>query len=262
MTELTERRNVYRTRNLATYPDAVPGDEARIAGVAVLLERLDAPLRLRLPAFDLLVEIDAQVGAHKTYLLAVDDYEMADLVLLHRHLAPGRRAMVLGGGLGIAAALAARIARPAPVVVVEPNAGLHARIARQAAINGGEILLDGRVVVGETANRLKKTVGFLVDDDIWLSRIGEGADATQVPVVAFAELCAAHAPDLVLMDIEGAETDVLASPVPGCVRTLIVEIHTPDIGGEATARIISAMADQGLRLIDQMALVWVFSRTR
>lgn len=260
MSELHERRNLYRKRNLAAYPDDVPGDEAHIAGVAALLERLESPLRLRLPHFDLVVEVDAQAGARKAYYLAVDDYEMADLVFLQRYLRPGGRAMVLGGGLGVAAALAASITRPDPVVVLEPNAALHGLIARQVALNGGEIRLDGRVVVGDAGAYPDGTVGFVVDEDIWLSRIGSGNGAQPVPVVTLAELCATHAPGLILMDIEGAEVEVLAQPVPDCVSTLIVEIHTPEIGGEETARIVSSLAGQGLRLVDQMALVWVFTR--
>lgn len=256
-----DRYTLYMRRNLAAYPDEVPEDGPRIAGVAALMARLDAPLRLRLPEFDVFIEIDAQVGARKAYLLAVDDYEMADLVFLKTYLKAGQRALILGGGLGVTAALAARITRPEPVVVVEANSALHGLIARQVALNGGSVILDGRVVVGDVAAYPGGTVGFAMDEDIWLSRISDGPEALQVPVVSLSDVCAAHSPELVLMDIEGSEVDVLAEPVPECIQTLIVEIHTPDLGGPATARIVSTLADQGLRLVDQMALVWVFQRS-
>ncbi len=257
MIPLPERRLAHARRGLAAYPEDLPGDAERIAGIAALVERLDGPVRLRLPGFDLSVEAPPEVGAKILYLLAVDDYETADLDLMDRHLAPGDRLMVVGGGIGVAAALGAR-RTGRPVVVVEANAALHPVIARQVALNGGTAeIVHAAAVPGE---RTDGTIGFEVAADFWYSRLGDGEGAVAVPALGFEALCAAHAPTAVLMDIEGAEAAILARPVPPGVRTLIVEIHTPDLGAPATGALVSDLVAGGFRLVDQQGLSWAFRR--
>jgi hypothetical protein len=82
----------------------------------------------------------------------------------------------------------------------------------------------------------------------------------QVPVVDLAQLCAIHSPTVAMIDIEGAERDVFSRPIPACIKTLIVEIHTPDFGGAETAKLVTLLMGQGFSLVDQLALVWVFAR--
>jgi FkbM family methyltransferase len=260
MNDFTDRKTLYSKRALMSFPEDVAGDDLRIAGVAAFLARLDGPLHLRLPKFDLLVEIDADVDAKSAYLIAVDDYEMADLVLMQAHLRASDRVVVIGGGYGVTAALAAKLTAQHAVVVVEANAALHARIARQVALNGCKATLIGKALVGDAAAHPGGTIGFEVSNDVWYSRVGSSAGAMQVPVIDMTELCAAPAPTAVMMDIEGAERDVLSHLIPACVRLMIVEIHTPDFGGAETAKLVSGLADQGFRMKDQLALVWVFER--
>ena len=260
MTELTARRNLYRQRNLMAYPQADASDALRVEGISALLACLDAPLRLRLSQFDLLVELDQTVDANSAYLMAVDDYEMADLVLMQAHIKPHDKVMIIGGGIGVTAGLAAKCTLPSPVVVVEANSGLHDIITRQIALNGGEAIMVGKVLVGDKTAHPTGTIGFEISDRFWYSRISEGVGAVQVPVVDLAELCALYAPTAAMIDIEGAERDVLSQPIPACLQTLIVEIHTPDFGGAETAKLVNALTDQGFRMLDQLALVWVFAR--
>jgi FkbM family methyltransferase len=260
MNELNDRKTLYSQRALMSYPADVPGDDLRIEGIGALLARLDAPLHLRLPKFDMLVEIDASVDAKSAYLIAVDDYEMADLVLMQAHVKATDRVAVIGGGYGVTAALAAKLTAPHTVVIVEANSALHARIARQVMLNGSKATLIGKALVGNASAHASGTISFEIASDVWYSRLGTSHGAVQVPVIDMAELCAAHAPTAVMMDIEGAERDVLSAPIPACVRLLIVEIHTPDFGGAETARLLSAMTDQGFLMVDQLALVWVFVR--
>jgi FkbM family methyltransferase len=260
MTQHIARRSLYRERNLMAYPQADAADALRVEGISALLERLDAPLRLRLPQFDLVIELDHSVDANSAYLLAVDDYEMADLVLMHAHIKPQDKVLVVGGGIGVTAALAAKLTLPSPVVVVEANGGLHAIITRQIILNGSQAILVGKVLVGDKAAHPTGTIGFEISSSFWYSRVGETPDAVQVPVVDLAEVCAQYSPTVAMIDIEGAERDVFSRPIPACIKTIIVEIHTPDFGGAETARLVSALTDQGFRLVDQLALVWVFVR--
>jgi hypothetical protein len=103
-------------------------------------------------------------------------------------------------------------------------------------------------------------VSFVVAEEFWYSRLGEGEGSRPVPARAFADLCAEHRPTAALLDVEGAEAAILARPIPEGVRTLIVEIHTPDLGAAATGEVITGMVRQGFRVVDQQALTWVFRR--
>ncbi|HEY8565264.1 MAG TPA: FkbM family methyltransferase [Beijerinckiaceae bacterium] len=259
MMSLEARRAAHRRRGLAAYPDDLPGDAERIEGITAVVERLAGPVRLRLPAFDLVVEVPPEVGAKILYLLAVDDYETSDLELLTRHVGSGDRLMVLGGGIGVTTALGTRITGE-PVTVIEANLALHPVIAQQAVLNGGRVTLVHAAVVGDAAAYPDGSVTFEVASDFWYSRLGAGHGAIAVPALGFDRLCAEHRPSAVLIDIEGAETDVLAGPVPETVRTLIVEIHTPELGAAATGAIVTRLVGQGFTVVDQQALSWTFLR--
>jgi FkbM family methyltransferase len=203
------------------------------------------------------------VGPRTLYLLAVDDYETADLALMSHLLTPEDRFMVLGGGIGIAAALGARLTGR-EVVVVEANEALHGTILRQVEINGGRAAIEGGAVVADAEAYAGGTVAFAVAQEFWYSRIGSGAGSgartVQVPVASFQDLCSRHLPSAVLIDIEGAEVSVLARPVPETVRTIIVEIHTPEIGAPMTGALITGLVNQGFRVADQQGLTWAFIR--
>lgn len=263
MFPIDQRRLAHARRGLAAYPEDLPGDAERLDGIAALLDRCDGPIRMRLPAFDLAAEVPPWVGARTLYLLAVDDYETADLALMSRLLAPEDRFMVLGGGIGIAAALGARLTG-GEVVVVEANEALHGTILRQVAINGGRAEVVGAAVVADAEAYAGGTVAFAVAEEFWYSRIaeaaGRGAATVQVPVRSFQDLCDLHRPTAVLIDIEGAEVSVLARPVPETLRTVIVEIHTPELGAPMTGALITGLVNQGFRVADQQGLTWAFIR--
>ena len=259
MMPVDQRRLAHARRGLASYPEDLPGDAERLDMVAALLGRLSGPLRMRLPAFGLELEVPPEVGARTVYLLAMDDYETADLDLLVRHVGRGDRLMVVGGGIGIAAALGARLTGE-PVTVVEANEALHRVIAAQVRLAGGRAEIVGAAAVADAADHPDGTAAFAVADEFWYSRLGDGEGNRPVPARAFASLCAEHRPTAVLLDIEGAEAAILAAGVPEEVRTVIVEIHTPDLGAAATGEVITGMVRQSFRVADQQALTWVFRR--
>lgn len=259
MMSLEERRAAHRRRGLADYPADLPGDAERLSGLAALVERLAGPVRLRLAAFDLVIEVPPEAGARTLYLLTVDDYEMADLQLLVRYGRPGDRLMVLGGGIGVTAALGARVTG-LPVVVVEANDAFHPIIARQVELNGGTAEIVHAAVVDDAARHVGGKVAFTVAEEFWFSRMGDGPASRQVPARSFDDLCAAYQPNLVLMDIEGAEASLLTRTVPACVQTLVVEIHTPEFGEVRTAGLVSSLFADGFQMVDQQALTWVFRR--
>ena len=46
--------------------------------------------------------------------------------------------------------------------------------------------------------------------------------------------------------------------IPPCLRMIMMEIHTPDIGEAATIELVNRVQDQGFKLARLLANTWVF----
>ena len=68
-----------------------------------------------------------------------------------------------------------------------------------------------------------------------------------VPSVSIDAAIAAHGADVLVMDVEGAETALLKSPAVDRLHTVIVETHPHIVGPEATDAMIADLAQRGLR---------------
>ncbi len=64
-----------------------------------------------------------------------------------------------------------------------------------------------------------------------------------------------------MLDIEGAEVGLLPEKLPDDLRLIMVELHTPDIGDEATVSVVNTIMGQGFRLCHVRSQTWVFERT-
>ena len=79
-------------------------------------------------------------------------------------------------------------------------------------------------------------------------------------MIRISELLRREQPTVLLMDIEGAEVGLLPKSLPADLRLIIAELHTPDIGDEATAEIVNSIVSQGFKLKRIKAQTWVFGR--
>jgi FkbM family methyltransferase len=149
---------------------------------------------------------------------------------LRRTLGPGRVFWDVGANIGFSALIAARLVGPAgAVVALDPQRECADAIRANAALNGfGQLQ-----VVQAAAGAATGTADLIVvADSLWtrLATVGEHdleARREHVAVVALDDL-EAPPPDVVKIDVEGAELDVLA----GAQRLLserrpilIVEMH-------------------------------------
>lgn len=138
----------------------------------------------------------------------------------------GDRVLELGAGVGYIGALAGMIAGPENVLSVEANPALIS--VTRANFDRNEctaIELRHGAVVDNTFDG--NTVQLSQTNAFWASHIGTDGDenTVAVPALRFSDLVKEHRPDVVIMDIEGAEEKLFEHPWPEHIRVVLLEIH-------------------------------------
>ena len=180
--------------------------------------------------------------------LANGRYENTEADAILRHLVPGDRFLDLGAGAGFLCCLAARVLGEEAVTGVEAGPDTAAIAQGNLALNGfSSPVLHGAVVPQGHAG---DSVAFGLRPAFWASSLKGPEDwpgnatVTQVPALRLADLLAKCQPTVLSCDIEGAEVEVLAQPLPG-VRLIVVEIHPASYGLAGTKRLFEALSAEG-----------------
>ncbi|MEM7076839.1 MAG: FkbM family methyltransferase [Pseudomonadota bacterium] len=162
-------------------------------------------------------------------------------------LRPGMRVLELGAGLGFIAASCAQVTGAENVTVIEANPTLLPVLRDTFARNGqaGIRLIHG-AVTGEAAG--EPDIGFSAGGAFWAGRIADrdGQETVAVPRLAIGDLFDLCRPELVVMDIEGAEEHLFDTPWPACVSVVVMELHPKRYPDRAIKRMIDCLSASGL----------------
>ncbi|NTF32530.1 FkbM family methyltransferase [Rhizobium skierniewicense] len=159
-----------------------------------------------------------------------DKYEDTERNLLLTFLKPGMRVLEIGTGIGFISLLAARIVGEENVFCYEANASLEAIIRKNHALNALTPSLTMRAVTTDGQD-----VVFYQSDNVISSSVYDrqrNDRKTVVKSVAFHAVLDEIDPDVLVMDVEGAEIDLLAQPSLKNIRHIIVELHPHIVGQE------------------------------
>ncbi len=249
--------DLIRREGLERWPDLDAQHATGIADAERVLAGLRGSVVIDHPCVQgLRMDLDGSVGAKIFCLLCAGAYEAGDFDLYQSHLAPGERVLELGGGIGITAARCAQITGR-EVVVVEPNPHLHDLIRRQANLNGVSVRIDPRCATGTTA---AEHIPFFLHGEMWRSSMlaepGESYQQIQVATVAINSLLDAIRPDVLIVDIEGAECDLFHETPKHFPAKLFIEVHVPRIGEVASADLVERLTRHGYALTDHRD--WMF----
>ena len=179
--------------------------------------------------------------------LRAGTYEEAEARAAIRRAKPGLRVLELGAGLGYVSALCARGAGADNLLSVEANP-VMAPIARANLARNGfgaaQVLhaaVSGRGAAGSVAfTAAGSFLGGSVAGD------GDTAGTVTVPRIAVGDLLARHRPNLVIMDVEGAEAEMFDAPWPASLRFLVLELHPRRYDRGVIKRIVDCMGRSGL----------------
>jgi FkbM family methyltransferase len=155
-------------------------------------------------------------------------YEQPERELVRAALTPNDRVLEIGGGIGFVSLLCAKICGPQNVLTYEANPAMAKVIQHNYELNALTPNLRSRAITAKGGD-----ITFFVNDNIISSSVHERKDgrAQTVPADALDEIIAEWKPTALVMDIEGAETNVLAQSNLSGVQKIIVELH-PHITGE------------------------------
>lgn len=172
-------------------------------------------------------------------------YEAHERKLARQLLRPGDRVLEIGAGIGFISLLCARICGAENVLSYEANLSLEPVIRGNYALNGlrpdlrmRAITVDGRPVTF-----------FRSDNIVSSSTTDRGNDAERMTVESdrFEDVIAEHGPDVVIMDVEGAETDLLTNSRLAGVKHIVVEIHPHITGDEPVSKMLSHLKEHQFR---------------
>lgn len=170
-------------------------------------------------------------------------YEAAEADLVDEVVRPGTRVVEFGTGIGFISLLCRRLAGDGNVRSFEANPAMEPVIRANYALNGMEPDLVMKAVTPDGA-----PLTFYRDDNI-LSSSGfdrqRDAEAIKIESERIDRVVADFRPDVIVMDIEGAEVAVLTGADLSRVRALVIETHPHIVGEEATASLIEDLASQG-----------------
>lgn len=162
---------------------------------------------------------------------------------------PGHKVLELGGGMGYVGSICSGITGGQNVVTVEANPDMLPVIRGNFDRNGHtEATLVFGAVAGDDAEG--EFLEFRLGKAFWGSSIAEAGDETQrivsVPVLRIGELLKTHKPNVVIMDIEGAEQYLFDKPWPDHVQFVMMELHPSRYPDSVIKRVFDCMSDSGM----------------
>ncbi|WP_233252579.1 FkbM family methyltransferase [Maritimibacter sp. 55A14] len=208
---------------------------------------------------------DAQLTDALRKAMGAGLYEHVEARAVAQHVRPGDRVLELGAGAGFIAAQIARRAGAAGLLSVEANPAMIPVIKGNLARNGAQAvsLLHGAVVPDGYEG---DEIGLHVPAGFWAASLAAPAlksrRTVQVPALRLGQLLERHRPDVVVMDIEGAEEFLFEQPWPGYLRVLVLELHPRRYPASTVQRIFDCMSASGLCYVadGSRGAVVVFSR--
>ena len=170
-------------------------------------------------------------------------YEQNELTLIEQVLSPGDVVLEVGAGIGLVSTYCALRLGSSRVFAYEANPDLEACIRETYALNQVQPTLE-MCAVGAGAG----TVTLYRDRHLWASSVlrpSGRARPVEVPVKALSEIVASVRPTLLIVDAEGAESEMFDRADLPTVTRMVLELHEQVIGRASALRVRSRLTAMG-----------------
>ena len=169
-------------------------------------------------------------------------YEDREATLVREVLAPGDRVLEIGAGIGFVSVLCAQRCGAGAVLCYEANPDNEALIQRNFALNGLWPQLRCRAMSVSSGERQL----FVEPNILSTGFINRGMGVRRVVKCdAIADVVREFRPNCLVLDVEGAEIDLLpAAPLEGITK-IILETHARIVGDDAIRKLDIYMRSQG-----------------
>lgn len=179
--------------------------------------------------------------------VSAGQYEQDELRLVGQVLTASDVVLEVGAGLGLVSAYCAKRLGSGRVFAFEANPDLEPYIRETYALNQVQPTLEV-CAVGASAGR----VTLYRARDLWGSSVMRSsgrARPVEVPVKALSEIVRRVRPTLLVVDAEGAESELFDRADLPTVNTIVLELHERMIGAANARRVRATLAALGFEEI-------------
>ena len=182
-----------------------------------------------------------------------DNYELEERTIVPAILRPGDRVLEIGSAVGFIGMLASDIVGTENVFMVEANPELIKAARRNLELNNVSAhLIHGAVV----PNASTESIPFHIHENFWSSSLGQKDGTKQtldVTALPLPDLIERHQPNVLIIDIEGAEYDLLTQLSFPEIDKICVEVHARYIGDEKISALIRHLILDGFDLVQSIS---------
>ncbi|WP_306258242.1 FkbM family methyltransferase [Pararhizobium sp. IMCC21322] len=173
------------------------------------------------------------------------DYESAERAIVKRALKPTDRVLEGGGGLGLVSMEIARIVGNENLLVYEASPSSHALLSKHVAANGFSFEIRNKALSDKEGS-----LQFFVHDNV-LSSSSIARNETKeisIPCDDIRSIVNSFQPNVLVLDVEGAEVDTLKRAPLNSIDKIIVEIHPHLVGDAALTGLYQHLYQEGFVL--------------
>ena len=187
------------------------------------------------------------IPAEVTRLLRRGNYEFAELKLLLSILQADDRVLEVGAGIGVLGLIAARVCGARNVLSYEPNPKTMPLIKANHNLNNLYPGVREKAITAEGGS-----ITFFRTENIISSSLIECdlSEAITVGSDRINDAIAEFQPTVLVMDVEGAEVDLLPAADLSTLRALVIETHAKIIGAASVADLKVQLVDRGFRIAE------------
>lgn len=224
--------------------------------IAYKIRRKLAPKTITLNGVTLTADL-ADVPKSIRKQLYQKSYETQELNLISEALQPRDRVLEVGAGIGFIGIACAKICGAGNILSYEPNPAMKPVIEKNYALNGLTANLRSKVLATAPGE-----VEFFFDDGVLSSSLidRQHGGATQVQADAISEVVESYAPTVLVMDVEGAEIDLLRSCNLGQIHKIIIELHPHIVGADKIEALCNFLVDNGFKVRNRYGKSYWFNR--
>ena len=184
------------------------------------------------------VPVGGHLGPRHRARIAQGGYEATEVAGVKEIVRAGDRVLECGAGAGVVSAIAAIHGNPDAVLCFEGNPRLIKPIRALHKLNGLDGIMEVRNQILLAGPDQPGSVKFNVRGNFLGSRMTDNSERGLMVEVATADYASVKndfAPNVIIMDIEGGESDFLKHADLSGIRAIIVEFH-PEIYGVQVMR--------------------------
>ena len=172
------------------------------------------------------------------------DYEGGELVILHSVLDKNDKVLELGTGLGLLSAYTAKTIGSDNILTYEANRLLEDSIKKLYTINK----VNPRLVIALASHQAGKVKFYAERNDIWSSSTLKLTNTSHEYIVESIDINVVineFKPNFLLIDIEGAEYDLLPKLDLSNINKLLIELHKKYLGKVKVEHLVRLLEEKG-----------------